>query len=139
MPTEDGRHVRSSSLPERRAGGRRQLDLELAQRDRELEAARRISETLFQHAELDELVEAALRAALNEVGAEAGSVLLADPDTKQLVFRYSIGEKPVPRGTRIPWDKGIAGTVFQSGEPTIISDVKKSSRHYAGIDQATGF
>jgi signal transduction histidine kinase len=88
---------------------------------------------------VDELVEAALRAALEEAGAEAGSVLLADPEAKQLVFYYSTGEKPVPRGTAIPWDQGIAGAVFQSGEPVIISDVKKSGHHYAGVDSATGF
>jgi signal transduction histidine kinase len=106
---------------------------------KQLEAARRISETLFQSTEVDELVEKALRSALEEVGAEAGSVLLADLESKQLVFKYSIGANPVPKGTSLPWDQGIAGTVFQSGEPAIISDVKKSARHFAGIDQATGF
>jgi len=126
-------------VSERRRGGRRGVDSVLLRRDRELEAARRISQTLFQYTEVDELVEAALRAALEEAGTEAGSVLLADPEAKQLVFYHSIGEKPVPRGTAIPWDQGIAGTVFQSGEPVIISDVKKSSHHYAGIDRATGF
>jgi signal transduction histidine kinase len=104
-----------------------------------LEAARRISDTLFQHGDIDALVEAALRAALEEVGAEAGSILLADPDAKHLVFHYSLGDRPVARGTAIPWDQGIAGRVFQSGEPAIINNVKQASGHYAGIDQATGF
>ena len=126
-------------VSERRLGGRRGADSVLRRRDREIEAARRISQTLFQYTEVDELVEAALRAALEEAGTEAGSVLLADPEAKQLVFYHSIGEKPVARGTAIPWDQGIAGAVFQSGEPVIISDVKKSSHHYAGIDRATGF
>jgi len=43
------------------------------------------------------------------VGAEAGSILLADPEKEALIFQYSIGDKPVPRGTAIPWDKGIEG------------------------------
>src|SRR5438093_4941874 len=124
---------------DRRQGGRRGEDSVLRRRDRELEAARRISQTLFQYTEVDELVEAALRASLEEVGAEAGSVLLADPEVQRLVFYYSIGEKPVPRGAAIPWDQGIAGQVFRSGEPVIIGDVKKSSHHYAGIDSTTGF
>src|SRR3989442_8594116 len=126
-------------VSDRRRGGRRGEDRILRRRDRELEAARRISQTLFQYTEVDELVEAALRAALEEAGTEAGSVLLADPEAKQLVFYHSVGEKPVARGTAIPWDQGIGGAVFQSGEPVIISDVKKSSQHYAGIDRATGF
>jgi signal transduction histidine kinase len=111
----------------------------LLQRDRELEAVRHISETLFQHTDLDKLVEISLRTAIEEVDAEAGSVLLADFDTKQLIFHYSIGKKPVPRGTAMPWDQGVAGAVFQSGKPAILSDVKTSGRHYASIDQTTGF
>src|SRR3989454_9302325 len=136
---EDQRPSSQDHSSERRRGGRRGEDSVLRRRDRELEAARRISQNLFQYTEVDELVEAALRVALEEVGTEVGSVLLADPEAKQLVFYHSIGAKPVPRGTAIPWDQGIAGTVFQSGEPVIIGDVKKSSHHYAGIDRATGF
>ena len=123
----------------RRRGGRRGEDQILLRRDRVLEAARRISQNIFQYTEVDELVEAALRVAMDEVGADAGSVLLADPEVQRLVFYYSIGEKPVPRGAAIPWDQGIAGQVFRSGEPVIIGDVKKSGHHYAGIDSTTGF
>src|SRR5262249_27280545 len=65
----------------------------------ELAALQRISQALFQTIDLDQLVETTLHIALEEVGAEAGSILLADPDTEQLVFQYSIGAKPVPRGT----------------------------------------
>src|SRR3989449_144424 len=124
---------------DRPRGGRRESDQILLRRDRVLEAARRISQNIFQYTEVDELVEAALRVAMDEVGADAGSVLLADPEVQRLVFYYSIGEKPVPRGAAIPWDQGIAGQVFRSGEPVIIGDVKKSSHHYAGIDSTTGF
>ena len=99
----------------------------------ELEAVRRLCQTLFQKTKIDDLVEAALRSALEEVDAEAGSVLLADHDAKQLVFRYCVGENPVPCGTAIPWDRGIAGSVFQSGEPAIIADVKKTERHYGEV------
>jgi signal transduction histidine kinase len=99
----------------------------------ELEAVRRLSQTLFQKTNVDELVEAALQSALKEVDAEAGSVLLADTESKKLVFRYSVGDNPVTRGTAIPWDKGIAGSVFQSGEPAIIADVKKAQLHFGEV------
>jgi signal transduction histidine kinase len=123
---------------DRRKTGRRESDRILLQRDRELEAARKISEALFQHRDIDALVEAALRTALDEVGAEAGSVLLAEPDSRQLVFRYSVGESIVPKGTSIPWDQGISGKVFQTGMAAMFSDVKQSSDHFPGIDQAVG-
>jgi signal transduction histidine kinase len=112
---------------------------ELLHYKRELEAVERISQALFQSIDLDELVETTLRIALEEVGAEAGSILLADPEKEALIFRYSIGEKPVPRGTAIPWDKGISGSVFQSGEPRITNQVNQDAGHLRQIDQTTGF
>jgi signal transduction histidine kinase len=94
---------------------------------------------LFQSIDLDELVETTLHIALEEVDAEAGSILLADPEKEELIFQYSIGDKPVSRGTAIPWDKGISGSVFQSGEPRITSRVDHDASHLHQIDQATGF
>ena len=105
----------------------------------QLEAAQRISETLFQHLEIDDLVELTLATALQEVGAEAGSILLVDQDSRQLVFHHSIGMAPVPRGTVIGWDQGIVGKVFQSQKPALIHDVKKNEHHFAGIDALTGY
>ena len=125
---------------DRRRAPRRQQDRRLLQRERELEAARLICQALSQHVNVDELVENALRIALEVVNAEAGSVLLADDKAKQLVFRYVIGEKAEQlRGTAIPWDKGVAGSVFQSGEPAIIGDVARDTRHLSAIDTSTGF
>jgi len=105
----------------------------------QLEAVERISQALFQSIDLDELVETTLRIALEEMGAEAGSILLADPEKAELIFQYSIGDKPVPRGTAIPWDKGISGSVFQSGEPRITSQASQDTSHLHQIDQTTGF
>jgi signal transduction histidine kinase len=105
----------------------------------QLEAVERVSHALFQSIDLDELVETTLHIALEEVGAEAGSILLVDPEKEELIFQYSIGDKPVPRGTAIPWDKGISGSVFQSGEPRITSQVDHDASHLHQIDQATGF
>ncbi|TAL09586.1 MAG: hypothetical protein EPO02_09740, partial [Nitrospirae bacterium] len=127
------------SFPNRRQQWRRHEDLKLLQRERELEAARRICQALFQHINVDELVERALRTALDVVGAEAGSVLLADLESKQLVFRYVIGGKAdLLHGTAIPWDKGIAGAVFQSGEAAVIGDVSRDDRHFSDMDAHTG-
>jgi hypothetical protein len=56
----------------------------------QLEAVERIRHTLFQSIDLDELVETTLRIALEEVGAEAGSILLADHEKEQLTFQYSM-------------------------------------------------
>lgn len=106
---------------------------------KQLEAVRILSQALSQHVTVDNLVAQALESALEVIRAEAGSVLLADPATKQLVFHHSIGASPVPYGTAIPWDKGIAGSVFQTGKPAVINEVKKDARHYSDVDATTGF
>ncbi len=107
---------------------------------RELEAAKRISQALSERVQVDEMVERALRTALDVVGAEAASVLLADPDSKQLVFRHVIGAKaPQLRGMAIPWNQGIASAVFTSGAPHITRDVRRDRRHLARVDLATGY
>nr|MBI3614494.1 GAF domain-containing sensor histidine kinase [Nitrospirota bacterium] len=112
----------------------------MAQRDRELEAARRISQALSEHIHSNGLIEQTLRTALEVVDAEAGSVLIADPIAKQLTFRHVVGEKAdLLRGLSIPWDKGLAGAVFASGEAEIILDAKKDRRHYPNVDALTGF
>lgn len=116
----------------------RAIQDQLSRKERELEAVRRISLSLFQHLRLEDLVKRALSTALEVVNAEAGSVLLADPSTKELVFAYSIGLRPVPKGTSIPYDRGIAGSVFKTGEPEMVSDVETDSRHFAFIDLSTG-
>jgi signal transduction histidine kinase len=127
-------------FPNRRQQWRRHEDLKLLKRERELEAARRICQALFQHINVDELVERALRTALDVVGAEAGAVLLADPESKQLVFRYVIGGKAeLLHGAAIPWDKGIAGAVFHSGEAAVISDASQDGRHFSDMDTHTGY
>src|SRR5205085_11995827 len=50
---------------------------------------------------------------------------------------HSLGESPVKAGTAIPWDKGIAGTVFQSGAPLVVHDAKEDPRHISAIDELT--
>ncbi|MGH7260945.1 MAG: ATP-binding protein [Nitrospiraceae bacterium] len=129
----------AESSSDRRQAWRRHEDQQLLQRERELEAAQRISEALFQRTDIDEMVEMALRATVEVLEADGGSVLLADPEKKQLVFKHSMGPKPVPCGTAMPWDQGFAGAVFQSGKPEIVADAKLDTRHYTRIDELTGF
>lgn len=108
------------------------------QRERELAAVQRISEALSQRMKLQDLIEQALRTTLDVLNAENGSLLLADPDRERLVFCHSIGDKPVPLGTVIPWTRGIAGAVFQSNKAEIVSDAQKDPRHLAEIDLMCG-
>ena len=85
-----------------------------------LESIRHLSEALFQYTNVDDMVRQVLATALEVIGEDAGSLLLADETNKQLVFRHVIGESADRLvGTSIPWDKGIAGAVFTSGQAEI--------------------
>jgi signal transduction histidine kinase len=124
---------------ERRRHQRRAEDGRFSAVQQELEAARRVSEVFFESQDSDEVIAKALVTAVDVVGAEGGSILIADPGTKELVFRHSIGTHPVPVGTTIPCEAGIAGLVFTSGESVIIDDVSHEAHHFKGIDLITDF
>lgn len=105
-----------------------------------LESIRQLSEALFHYTNVDDMVRQVLHTALEVIGEDAGSILLADDKTKQLVFRYVIGESADRlQGTTMPWDKGIAGAVFFSGRPEIIPAVQQDSRHFSQTDRMTGY
>lgn len=106
----------------------------LARYRMELRAARRVSEALFTHLDSDALIQEALLTALRVVNAESGSVLLAETDRQELVFRHSAGRSLVENGTAMPWDKGIAGWVFRTSKPMVIDHVRRDRRHYGEID-----
>ena len=110
----------------------------LSRCQKQLSAAQRISEALSQRIKLQDLIEQALRTTLEVLDAENGSLLLADAETKQLVFYHSIGDKPVPQGVVIPWTQGIAGSVFQSRRAEIVVDAQSDPRHFTDIDLACG-
>ncbi|GJL65567.1 MAG: hypothetical protein NPIRA05_05380 [Nitrospirales bacterium] len=115
-----------------------QIQDRLERRERELHAARRISEALFQRLRLEDVLAQALSIALDVVGAEAGCILIANPETKELEFTYVIGEKSPPIGTTFSWDEGIAGVAFQRAEAIVVNNVQQDHRHFMGIDQTFG-
>lgn len=116
-----------------------ELQARLNRREREFEAARRVTEAVGQASSIDDIMTAAVSIAVEVVDGKAGSVILADPAREQLVFRVSVGENPVKPGTSIAWRQGIAGEVFWSGEARLVRDIAQDPKHFSGIDALTGF
>ena len=107
-----------------------EIKQQLEQRSRQLEAVFKITSALHNLTDLDEMLRQTLETSLDVADADAGSILLHDTDDDLLVFRFVIGEKAQDLiGLSMPPDKGIAGSVFQSGNPQISEQVARDKRH----------
>ncbi|MHC1744376.1 MAG: PP2C family protein-serine/threonine phosphatase [Syntrophobacteraceae bacterium] len=91
--------------------------------------------------ELDEVLELIMSSSRAVLKAEACSLLLADAATDELVF--TVAQGPVAdqlRDTyRVKKGSGIAGYVFETGEPLLIEDVYNDPRFHPGFDRRTGY
>ncbi len=100
------------------------------------EVARSLSSTL----ELEPLLQNILQAAVEILQCEAGSLLLMDESSGELIFKVSIG--PVAQdllGVRIPPGVGVVGKAIDRRQPIIVNDVQHSKEWFRDTDQRTGF
>ena len=97
----------------------------MAERYRALLLAAR---NLFSLTDLEDLVENILTYSCTMMQAEACSMYLPDATTKELVIYSARGKKDAINAFRIPWDKGIAGTVFQERKFMRIDDAQHDKR-----------
>ncbi len=100
------------------------------------EVSMAISSTL----DLDTTLQRIMDRAVEILHAEAGSLLLVDPNGKELSFEVVLG----PTGAdllhqKTAIGKGIVGTVAQTGRPLIVNDVAADPRFDIGFDEATDF
>jgi Nif-specific regulatory protein len=83
------------------------------------------------------LLELLLREAPSVMNAERATIFLADYGSEELYSHVGVG---VGHGQiRIPWDSGIAGWVFTSGESVRIPDPYSDGRFNKKIDLQTGY
>jgi signal transduction histidine kinase len=125
-------------LHDRRRAPRRTVDLRVTNGNKELETALLISQALSRHCALEDLIVQTLDTALETVNAESGSIFIADPEAQQLINYRSVGPKPLPPGSAVPWNHGIAGAVFKSAQHAIIVDADKDPSLPERIDKSTG-
>ncbi|MBV9864050.1 MAG: GAF domain-containing sensor histidine kinase [Abitibacteriaceae bacterium] len=128
--------VRLAAL-ERRVG---ELQAALEHRERQIEAMRRISDSLFVHSSIEALVRETLTLAIDVMEAEAGSLLLHDPVHDTLVFRYVVGAAAATlNGYAMPASQGIAGRVFKSGVPDLTEKASDRQEFNRTVDETTGY
>jgi sigma-B regulation protein RsbU (phosphoserine phosphatase) len=101
-----------------------------------LKAAR----NLFSLTNLDDVVEQIIKHSLIMMQAEACSMYLPDNKTRELIIYSARGGEDVNfHSVRIPWDKGIAGLVFQGKEPVRIDDAFNDPRVLRSMAEKSGF
>ncbi|MBI4769352.1 MAG: GAF domain-containing protein [Chloroflexi bacterium] len=117
-----------------------QLYRETDERARQLATLNMVSQSLASTLELDPLLGRILDSAADILAVEAGSLLLTDQDTGDLIFRVTVG--PVAAdlvGQRLKSGAGFAGEAAATGRSLIVNDVQRDPRWYGGSDQQTGF
>ncbi len=89
--------------------------------------------------ELEEVLSTSTQQACTVFQAEASSILLLNEDGTLEFVAAAGGGTDMLRGQRLPPGTGIAGWVAQSGQATIVQDVRQDPRFYPGMDAVTGF
>lgn len=99
-----------------------------------------VARTLSSILDLDEVLHRILEEVDSMLNVEAGSLLLVDHQTGELVFRTALGSKgDEVKPFRVPRGQGFAGEVALTGKPLIIADVSGDSRHFSNVDDEIGF
>lgn len=104
---------------------RHQLAVENA-RLRELTELFKISEAIATIHNENRLLDFVLRAALNRVGAERGSLMLTTPDGKALEVAASVGVPQNILHTTVDMGKSISGWVAEHSIPLCVRDIEEN-------------
>ncbi|MBN1249619.1 MAG: GAF domain-containing protein, partial [Anaerolineae bacterium] len=119
---------------------RRALYERLESRARQLTTLNAIGNLLASSLDLDEVLDLVVRNAAELLNSEAGSLLLLDEDTGDLVFRISSGPAGAQLvGMHMPAGKGIAGAAFSENRPIISQHTSQDSRWYPEFDKQAQF
>lgn len=112
----------------------------LEARARQLATLNEIGNLLASSLDLNEVLDLVVRNAASLLNSEAGSLLLLDDESGDLIFRISsgpAGSKLV--GMRVPAGKGIAGAAFADNRPVITHDTHKDGRWDSSFDRRAEF
>ncbi|MEM0942323.1 MAG: GAF domain-containing protein [Pseudomonadota bacterium] len=110
---------------------------EPAQNMRHLQMLLDVSRQVAAMDTLDAVLDKLVSVAVQETGAERGSLFLRDEQTGELYSRVAQGIRT--REIRLLVNEGIAGSVYRSGQGEIIADAYEDGRFNPKIDEETGF
>ncbi|UCE86496.1 MAG: GAF domain-containing protein [Deltaproteobacteria bacterium] len=86
-----------------------------------LQALHEVVDSVDLAVDTDELFERMLEIAISTIGAEQGSLMLLDTETRELRIRVAVGvERELWEKIRVPLGEGIAGRVAADGRPLLL-------------------
>ena len=117
----------------------RRSERTLRQRNRELATLVEINRMVTSSLDLDEVLEATMQGIREILQVQAGSLVLMDEETGELVFCKTLGPKrDWIAGRTVQPGEGIVGYVVQSGEPQLVNNVERDPHFLAEIDEKAG-
>jgi len=108
-------------------------------RTKQLAALNELGRVVISTLDLDEVLRLAMHSINEIIKAEAGSLLLLDETTSELVFRISLhGDARQRAPLTLQVGQGIAGWVVKEGAPLLVRDVSTDPRHYRQASKMFG-
>ena len=110
---------------------------EMEERARQLEALNEVGNVITSTLDLERVLQLIMEKAVELLQAEAGSLVLVDQETGELVFAVTAGPSSADLvGTRLPPGTGVVGTVVNTIKPVIIRDAQSDRRWYQDLDDS---
>ena len=103
----------------------------------------RIAKALPLFRKVNQLLDFIIKEVRDLIGVEGASVILIDEEKKEFYFPATTfadadaGKKL--KEIRFPLDKGVAGRVYQTGQPMIVPDTSRSPYFFQAVDEQTDF
>ena len=103
----------------------------------------RIAKALHHYRGLDGLLAFITKETQNLIAVEGSSVILLDEEKKEFYFFAATYDDPEAgkkfKEIRFPVDKGVAGQVYKTGKPLIVSDTSKSPYFFHEVDEKSDY
>jgi len=112
---------------------------EAQRRAGELELINQTTHAVGSTLNLEKVLHTIMTQAIAVLRVEAGSVLLLDEASSDLVFAVAAGPSGERlRGTHVPIASSIAGLAVREARSLIVTQAQRDTRHYRTVDSLTG-
>jgi signal transduction histidine kinase/CRP-like cAMP-binding protein len=125
--------VANDNIVHQLEGQHRTAEVRLGKLQKLIEASKIVNSTF----DLDKLLGLILDSAVKSIDADRGTVYLVDSIKQEIWSTVLQGDNMVE--IRLPFGKGIAGYVAQTGETINIPDAYNDPRFNADVDKGTGY